>query len=226
MRRVIFPVLMGVVGCAVLVSLGIWQMQRLEWKETVLAQIAARIDGTPGAIPATLDPIADKYRPVRVTGQVGDGEIHVLTGVKGEGAAYRLIIPVDLGDRRIMADLGNISEATKNTTRPKGEITVTGNLHWPAESDNWTPDPDLSRNIWFARDVPAMAAMLHTDPVLIVARDVAGVNLGVLPRPVTTAGIPNDHLGYAITWFGLALVWAVMSVFLIRRVIMDERNTA
>jgi surfeit locus 1 family protein len=54
--------------------------------------------------------------------------------------------------------------------------------------------------------------------VLVVARDIEGAELGTLPMPVDTAGVPNDHREYAITWFGLAIVWAVMSLLLVARV--------
>jgi surfeit locus 1 family protein len=97
-------------------------------------------------------------------------------------------------------------------------VTVTGNLHWPDEVDRWTPEPDLSEGLFFARDVPAMAAALGTEPVLVIARAVEGTAPRAQPLPVTAEGIPNDHLGYAIQWFGLAAVWAGMTVWLLWRI--------
>jgi surfeit locus 1 family protein len=95
-------------------------------------------------------------------------------------------------------------------------VTITGTLHWPNESDSFTPAPDTARNIWFARDVPAMARALGTGPVMVVARSDTGD--GIMPVPVDTAGIPNDHLNYALTWFGLAVVWAGMTGLLLWRI--------
>lgn len=218
MKRVFFPVLMGVVGCAVLVSLGVWQMQRLAWKEGMLAQIEARIEGAPGVLPARYDP-ADKYAPVAVSGELTGEEIHALMGVRGGSPGYRVIAVLDTGARRIMVDLGLIAQADKDAAR-LGPVEVTGNLHWPEEADRWTPAPDLDANIWFARDVPALAQALDAEPIYVVAR--AHTLPGVEPAPVGTEGIPNDHFGYAVTWFGLALVWAVMSLYLIRRVMKGD----
>ena len=96
-------------------------------------------------------------------------------------------------------------------------LTITGNLDAPQEADGFTPPPDLGGNIWFARDVPAMADALGTDPVLVVLRDAPETELGVTPWPVDTAGIPNDHLQYAITWFSLTAIWVGMTFHFLRR---------
>ena len=96
------------------------------------------------------------------------------------------------------------------------EVEVIGNLHWPDEVDSWTPAPD-ARGVFFGRDIPAMAARLGTEPVLVVAREVSQNTPPATPLPVTTEGIPNNHLGYAVQWFGLALVWAGMTIFLLWR---------
>ena len=68
-----------------------------------------------------------------------------------------------------------------------------------------------------ARDLPALAAELGTEPLLIVLRDETFDDAGVSPLPVSSAGIPNDHLGYAVQWFGMALIWLVMTGILIYR---------
>ncbi|MBE0554514.1 MAG: SURF1 family protein, partial [Rhodobacteraceae bacterium] len=90
------------------------------------------------------------------------------------------------------------------------------NLHWPQDADSFTPPPDPRTGLWFARDVAAMAAKLGTEPVLIVARGPTGD--GITPMPVDSSAIPNDHWGYAITWFSLAAVWAVMTGYLLWRI--------
>ena len=91
---------------------------------------------------------------------------------------------------------------------------VTGLLLWPNETDSFTPEPDLGRNIWFARDVPAMAQALDTEPVLIVAQ---AHELDEWPCPRRRApNLPNNHLEYAITWFSPRGVWAGMTVLWIR----------
>jgi surfeit locus 1 family protein len=221
LRRIAVPVLIGVVGCAILIALGTWQLRRLEWKEAILAEIDARIAAAPVELPAAVDVEADRYLPVTVSGVLGGQELHVLTSVKDVGPGYRVISALTSGDRRVMVDLGFVPQEEKDRSRMAEGVTVTGNLHWPDETDRWTPEPDLSRGIWFARDVGAMAEALGTEPVLVVAREVSGsvsgADLGVTVLPIDSAGIANDHLNYAITWFSLAAVWAVMAGALVWR---------
>lgn len=224
MRRLIFPILLGVLGCAVLIALGMWQVQRLHWKQAILSDIDARITAAPVALPASPDPQADRYLPVTVDGTYLGGEARVLTGLKGVGAGYRVIAPFETAEgRRILIDRGFVREADRDTPRPTGPARITGNLHWPDETDGFTPDPDVAAGLWFARDVARMAAHFGTDPVLVVLRESDGAP-GVSPMPVTTSGIPNDHLGYAVTWFGLAVVWAGMTLLLIRRMARGGRE--
>jgi surfeit locus 1 family protein len=135
-----------------------------------------------------------------------------------------VISALTTGDRRVMVDLGFVPEADKDLPRMAESVTVAGNLHWPVETDGWTPEPDLERGIWFARDVGAMAEALGTEAMLVVARDVSGADLGVTPLPIDSAGIANDHREYAITWFSLAVVWAVMSGVLVWRAARADRK--
>lgn len=216
LRQILFPILLGLAGCAVLISLGIWQLQRLDWKTGILSDIDARIAATPVALPANPDPDVDRYLPVVVTGTIRDIPLYVLVSAEDFGAGYRLITGFDTDGRRILVDLGYVPLETLSTDPVTETITVLGNVHWPDEVDSWTPEPDPS-GIWFARDVPAMAAALGTEEIMVIARSVSETSLPLTPLPVTSDGIPNDHLNYAITWFSLALVWAIMTLFLIFR---------
>ena len=218
MRRLWFPLLLGVVGVAILCGLGSWQVSRLGQKQALIAAIEARIGAEPVELPAVPGEEADQYLPVRVTGALGGEEAPVLTSMPDEGPGFRVVSALTTGNRRILVDLGFVPEEAKVLPRVAERVTIVGNLLWPRETDSWTPAPDQGQNIWFARDLSAMAERLRTEPVLVVARSIEGADLGTIPLPVDTAGIPNDHLNYAITWFGLALVWAVMSVALVRRV--------
>ena len=216
-RRMIAPLLFGLIGAAILIGLGIWQIQRLAWKEGVLAQISARLNDAPVALPRVPDPVADKYLPVRVQGRFTGPEIDVLTSAADAGVGYRVIAAFATDDgRTIMVDRGFLAEEHRADPRRTVAATLTGTLHWPAETDRFTPAPDAARAIWFARDVPAMAGALHAEPVLVVARDATGD--GIVPLPVDTSGIPNNHLQYAITWFSLAVVWLGMTVLLLWRI--------
>lgn len=216
LKRMIFPTLIGVIGCGILIWLGTWQLARMDWKAGILAEITAEITADPVPMPAVVDP-SMKYLPVTAEGVIGDEELHVLVSRKQIGAGYLIVAPLTLKDgRRVLLDRGFVDEMAKDAPRPKGAVSVVGNLHWPDDMNSSTPEPDLGRNIWFGRDIPAMAAALGTEPILIVARDSTGE--GIEPIPVGIEGIPNDHLQYAITWFSLCLVWFGMTLFLLWRI--------
>lgn len=218
MRRFLFLIVVGLGGAAILVSLGIWQVQRLAWKESMLAEIETRIAADPVNLPTTFDPEADRYMPVTVSGSFDERTLRFLISVKREGPGYRLVTPFITDDgRKIMIDRGWIGVEDALPDVPKGQVAVIGNLHWPREVDGYTPEPDIAGNTWFAREVDRMASELGTEPVLVVARDRSYPDPAVTPLPVDTAGIPNDHLQYAITWFSLALIWLAMTVFFVLR---------
>lgn len=219
MGRMVSVAIFGAVGIAILVSLGVWQMQRLAWKEAVLAEIEARIAAAPVDLPQSPDPEADRYLPVTLQGRIGGDVVRVLVSQRGVGAGYRLISVMETeAGRRVLLDRGVLPVADTLPEPPPGLIAVTGNLHWPVERDGFTPENDLAENIWFARDVAALAEHLGAEPVLVIARDMTPPEPAITPLPVTAEGIPNDHLNYAVTWFLLALVWLGMTLFLLWRI--------
>ncbi len=216
-RRMIVPALFGVVGTGLLLWLGFWQLERLEWKQAFLDDINARIHADPVALPAAPDEARDKFLAVQVPGRIEGPEIHVLASRKQVGPGYKVIVAFVTDDgRRILLDRGFIPIPAKNALRPDKPLTVVGNLHWPDETDSYTPPPDIGANIWFARDVEKLAETLGTEPVLLMASSDTGD--GVEAYPVSTEGIPNDHLNYAITWFLMAAVWFGMTLYLLWRI--------
>ena len=216
-RRMVFPALFGVIGVLILCALGTWQVQRMQWKAGVLAEISARIAAAPVAVPAAPDPERDRYLPVVVQGRFTGEVIEVLSGKKNVGAGVRVIEVFALVDgTRLMVDRGFLAEAARGAPRASTAGEVTGNLQWPRDGDAYTPPPDAKTGLWFARDVAQMAAYLRATPVLIVASAQTGD--GIEAMGVDTSSIPNDHLGYAVTWFLLALVWGGMTVYLLWRI--------
>lgn len=226
MSRVWAPLMFGLIGTCILIALGVWQLQRLGEKEAELARIDARIAEAPVALPVALDPARDRYMPVVVEGTYDTGALHVLVGVKDLGAGYRLIQAFETGGRRILVDRGFIALEDKDAARAREAVTVQGNLHWPDEVNSATPEPDLTRGIWFARDVPAMAEALETEPVLVILRRQAPPSdESISPLPVDSSAIPNNHLQYVITWFSLAAIWLLMTGYFLwrgRRAAKDE----
>jgi surfeit locus 1 family protein len=222
MRRMILPLIFGLTGAGILIGLGIWQLQRMEWKRAILAEIDQRIVAAPVALPDNPDMALDKYLPVDVTGSFTGEEADVLISQKFEGVGYRVIavLETDTG-RRVLVDRGFLPEDQRAAARSVQAVEVIGNLHWPDETDGFTPPPDPKTGIWFARDVITLANALKTEPVLIVARSPTGD--GIEPTPIDSSGIANDHLNYAMTWFSLAFVWLGMTGFWLFRI---KRRTA
>lgn len=216
-QRILFIFVVAIVGTVILVSLGKWQVDRLAWKQAILADIDARIVAPEIPLPMTVDANADKYQSVAVTGTWRGDYIRLLASIKHVGAINKIVAPLDVEGRQIMVDLGYVKETGLADLVLSGAVSVTGNLHWPDETDGYTPDPDLKNNLWFARDVDAMATHFGTEPVLVVAKTLTPKPTGITIMPLDTTGIPNDHLNYAITWFSLAAVWIAMSALFIWR---------
>lgn len=218
MRRYLFPLIVGIVGCAILIQLGLWQLERRDWKEGLLAEIVEGINAAPVPLPDQID-ASMKYLPVTVSGTTTGAEIDVLSHTREQGAGYQVISRFITDDgRAILVDRGFVPQQMRRVERPPVRLQITGNLHWPQDASSSTPAPNLDENIWFARDVEHMAEVLDTLPVLVVASFVQGDNQGARPIPVAVEGIPNNHLSYAMQWFLIAATWAVMTLALIWRI--------
>ncbi len=225
LQRLIFPLAIGFFGAAILFWLGSWQVERLTWKKGILAEIELRMESA--AVPLPAEPNSDEhqYMAVEVTGEYGTSEVPVLASTKQVGAIFRIIAPFRTSDGRlILVDRGFVLDELKNSPRAIGVATLSGNLLWPDEIDGYTPDPDLDANVWFARDLPLLAEHLKTEPVLLVVRETSQTDNGLTPLPVDTSGIPNDHFEYAVTWYGLCIVWLMMSGLLVWRQIRKNES--
>jgi surfeit locus 1 family protein len=208
LRRMLVALVLGVVGVAVLAALGTWQVQRLAWKNGIVALMEARLTAPPTELPDAPSEAEHEYRRVAADGALLPGELHVYTAAPFGGVGYRVIAPFETEGRRILIDRGFVPIDAKDAARPAGPLAVEGALVWPQETDGFTAAPDREANVWFARDVVLMSEALGTEPVMLVVErtDPAG------PTPVpVTIDLRNPHLGYAATWYGLALVWAGMT---------------
>ena len=222
-RRVILFGVFASLGLALLLSLGVWQVQRLGWKQGLLAEMDARLLAAPVELPEVIDPARDGFLAVRATGRFTGEDRLVMASRKGVGAGWLVVagFETDTG-RRLLVDRGFLPDAARDRPRPETAAEITGNLHWPDEVDRFTPAPDPARGLWYARDVPALAAELGTEPALIVLRSTSEAAPPALPTPLDTSLVPDNHLSYAITWFSLAAIWAGMTAVLLWR--MRRRN--
>lgn len=215
--RLISALLLGLSGVVFLCGLGTWQVSRMYEKRAQLDEITAGISVPAEPIPVTYDRDKDRYRPVTAEGRFTGERLYVLSGQAMVGAGVQVISVLEMPNgRRILVDRGFLQDDDKHKVLTVTEVKVTGNLMWPRDSNQYTPPPDAKTGLWFARDADAMGALLHTEAVMIVAREPTGD--GIEAMPVDTSSIPNDHWGYAITWFSLAFVWAVMTAGLVWRI--------
>lgn len=225
MRRNLPILIFSAAVLALFISLGNWQVRRLAEKTAYLSAIEARIGAAPAAIPAAPDPARDRFLAITASGRFTGPEVHVLVSTRDYGAGYRIIQAFETSGRRVMVDRGYILLTAKDTPRPMAAATVTGNLHWPDERDSYTPANDATTNIWFARDVPALAAALQAEPLLVIARETTPADPTILPLPVGIDGIPNRHLEYILTWYGLAATWVVMTAYFLWRRRSSDRSS-
>jgi len=223
-RSLIAPGLAALVALAILIGLGTWQLQRKAWKEDLIAQIEARAYGEPGTIVpedqwTTWRADQDEFRKIRVTGTFlheFEAPVYGLAPGERQGApiqGYYLITPMKLASgAMVMVNRGFVPTDLRDPARrperqPAGEVTVTGLVRAPEARNPFTPNDDPARNQWFARDPQAIAAARKLErvaPFLIDAE--ASPNLGGWPRGgQTPLTLPNNHLQYAVTWFGIAL---------------------
>jgi surfeit locus 1 family protein len=231
--RVVAALAFGAAGVAILLGLMTWQLQRLAWKEGLIATLERRLAEPPAALPGTPEPETWEFRRVAVTGRFmetpgahGFVDAAYLTSVRPWGAGYRVVQPFATEDgRTILIDRGYVPVAQKNdggraalaTPVAQGLLTVTGALRWPQDADFFADvAAGPADNVWLTRSVASLAPLWSAEPLLIVAETATSADQWPVPQPVTVA-LPNDHFEYAVTWGGLAAVWAVMAGLLARR---------
>ncbi|MCF2869808.1 SURF1 family protein [Octadecabacter sp. G9-8] len=210
MRKLLFPLVIGLGGIAVLLYLAFWQLDRLDWKLGVIADINARVAADPVPLPEQVDAEADNYLTVIMQGAATGEEIRFLDSGTAAGTGHRIISAFETADgRRVMLDQGLLPLYADAVDPFTGDVTVQGNLIWPDDISDQAPEGDE----WYARDVAAMAQALNTEPVLVVLSAASQYDDRLTPLAVDTRNIKNDHLEYAITWFLLAVVWLSMTMF-------------
>jgi surfeit locus 1 family protein len=225
-----FPWLVAVLGLAafvILIGLGTWQVQRLHWKEALIATIEARRTAAPlplAEIEARYRSTGDvDYTPVTVTGLFRHGgERHFLSTWKGQSGFF-VYTPLELADGRfVFVNRGFVPYDLKDAAkRPdgqvEGEVTVTGLARnpLPQKPSSLVPDNDPGKNVFYWKDRDAMArsanlrAAAEIVPIFIDAD--ATPNPGGFPvGGVTLIDLPNSHLQYAVTWYGLAAALAAI----------------
>jgi cytochrome oxidase assembly protein ShyY1 len=221
-RGLLLPAAFAALGLAVLIGLGIWQLERKAWKEALIAAMAERRVAEPAALPppsdwAALTQANAEFRRVRLRVTPAGNDALVYTSgsalrddVKTPG--YFVFTPARLADGgSIVINRGYVPG--KSYARLDGAQEIVGSLRWP-EPPSWFVTDRDSSGIWYVRDPVAMARAQGWGEVApFYVEQEAPLPPGGLPHPAAlNVRLRNDHLQYALTWFSLAAVLVVMFV--------------
>ncbi len=217
------PAIVTLAVAAGLVSLGLWQVQRLAWKEALIRTVEERTVAAPVPLPpradwAALAPDSYEYRHVAAAGTFDHSqEVHVyrpLVSAHGpfHGLGDIVLTPFHLAaGGTVVVNRGfvpneRLDPATRAAGQVSGPVTITGLMRAPQERNGFTPADDTARNQWFTADPAAIARFYGiADAAPFVVDEDAGQAPGGLPQGgETVLDFPNSHLQYALTWFGLA----------------------
>jgi len=239
-RKLFWPGLVTGLALAVTLSLGVWQTQRLAWKEALIDKIAARSGQAARPLPlrstwATLAPADYDFTPVTARGRFDTArEALVFSGPPpglGDDPGWFVVSPFQLADGGVvLVDRGFIANSKRKTTaRRQGataDVTITGSMRAPQSRNAFTPADAPDKGEFFTADPTAIAAALKATgaaPFMVtLAPDSAPAGVD-LPHPVPgRPELPNNHFSYAVTWFSLALVVAVIFSLYARSVLKPK----
>lgn len=234
-RPTFWPTVITVPALFVLLGLGAWQVERLYWKEGVIAERKERTTAEPVALPAAGAPLPPAafvdldYRRATATGEfLHEHEMYLAARTMAGAVGYQVVTPLRLGDGSfVLVNRGWVPNERKDpASRAEGQVngvvTVDGAMRAPGTQHWLQPDNEPAKNLWFWSDISAMAQHAGVAPAQLVP---VYLEAGAAPNPgglpiggQTKVELPNDHLQYAITWFALAIGLAVIYVLYHRRV--------
>jgi surfeit locus 1 family protein len=226
-RKLIVPGILAFALLNLLVSLGVWQLNRKAWKQALIQQVETRAKAAPLDLTEITPPMRDAanapaldFSRVRAAGSFDHSrEIHLIAPQR-QGAAWMIVTRFDMAEGPVLVMRGLVPDAMKDPARRaagqvEGAMTIEGRIRIGEPAGWFAPANDVERNVWFRRDLAGMqvaagfAPSTRTLPFMIELE--TPVPPGGLPKPQLDAiNLRNDHLQYAITWFALAGVLIVM----------------
>ena len=205
--------LLGAIGFG---SLGVWQVERLGWKNALIAAVAERTSAVPVDPSADgtwerFDPEVDEYRRVAISGQFDNLSETLVQAVTAYGGGFWVMTPLALGDgRAVLVNRGFVlpeqrDPGARGSAAPEGIVTVTGLLRQTEPDGGFLRSNDPAGGRWFSRDVAAIGAHDGLDDVAPFFIDADRLAPDAVPiGGLTVISFSNNHLIYAITWFALA----------------------
>lgn len=216
--NLLWPTIAAAIVLSVLVALGSWQMQRKAWKDGLIAQIEAGLRGEPmGLDRALLRSFAGEnleYSRIRARGRfLADRERYYWAPTAG-GTGWHVYAPFEAVEGwTVIVNRGLVLDRDRDpASRPEPAVSQTeivGLLRRSEVKGPFTPDNDEVRNLWYWRDLAGMVRSMLPEGRKQVAPFFLDAERGLVPPPapqggVTNLAIPNSHLQYAVTWYGLA----------------------
>lgn len=222
--RVIVAALAALLAIAGLVSLGTWQVHRLAWKRALIAQVDARIHAAPVAVPGPRDwPAVDaaraQYRRVRAAGRFLPVAPVMVQAATDRGAGWWVMAPLRAdGGFVLLVNRGFVATRPAPPS-PPGPVSITGLLRLTEPGGGFLRANDPAADRWYSRDVAAIAAARRLGVVApyFVDADAASTPSDGPIGGLTVIAFANNHLVYALTWYGLAVMVAVAFVVFVRQ---------
>lgn len=237
-RRILWPALLALLALCVLLTLGTWQVYRMHWKETLIADVTERLKAAPTALPsieewASLDPNKYQYSRVSITGvfqhKHQQNAYMVISNPQGGeygGQGLWIMTPFKLETgNMVWVNRGFVPNALSESdiqTDFEGEVTLSGLLRPPENAGFATPgnDQGYDGTIWFVRNPAALTSVEQLDQSKVAPFfiDLDLDTAVTLPQSgETRVQFENRHFGYVLTWYGIALtLFGVFAVFAMR----------
>jgi surfeit locus 1 family protein len=206
---------------AITIGLGTWQVHRLAWKTDLLAKIAARMNGPAVPLPADISDAPDwAFRHVHLAGHFDSGKALWLYGRTYDGkAGIHLLVPLIRAEGdAVLIDRGFVPFEHGSQLaqyRPAdGDVEIDGVARQPEPGGLFVPANKPDKNVWYSVDVAAMgqAAGQKLAPLYIAAKPDGSPGWPAATGGTEGTGIRNEHLQYAIFWYSMTLVLAVIYV--------------
>lgn len=214
----LIPTLFIIASSVIMTALGVWQTDRLVWKNKLIEEIVA-VQNLPAleALPENIDNL--DYRKVKLSGIFRyDKALHMIGRQHGNFPGYFIITPFELeSDGRIILVNRGFSPSGKES-KPEGIQIIEGVIRPARKKRFFAPENIPEKNIWFYENINAMSKATEISLTPLVIEAVGKEEEGIFPIPNNgEINIKNDHLGYAITWFSMVVIGLIMFGFYYRK---------